>query len=285
MHKSTLEQWAILEKVVEVGSFAKAAEMLHRSQSSVSYNLSLLQERLGVTLLAPLGRRAVLTPAGEQLLSRVSPLLKAFSYIEMRAANLQDGERVRLNLVVDGIYPRGRLFAILRKFQQRYPRVQVQLTEVLESTTQSSEAFAEADILIVTRRHDVTGRGEWLMNIDFIAVAHSEHPLLCTDEPLTEDLLGLYPLIRIADSGALSQPAGDAWTFSTVDAAIEAIMSQVGYGWLPEEHISAQLNHGELKTLPLSHGVRRATPLHLIVKQQLTPPDEPVRFFLSLLKE
>lgn len=43
MHKTTLEQWALLERVIEAGSFAKAAEETHRSQSSVSYNLSLLQ--------------------------------------------------------------------------------------------------------------------------------------------------------------------------------------------------------------------------------------------------
>lgn len=78
MHKTTLEQWALLEKVVELGSFAKAAEETNRSQSSVSYNLAILQERLGVTLLTPEGRRAVLTPAGELLLGEVKPLLKAF---------------------------------------------------------------------------------------------------------------------------------------------------------------------------------------------------------------
>ncbi|HHO9340139.1 LysR family transcriptional regulator, partial [Klebsiella pneumoniae] len=55
MHKTTLEQWALLEKVVELGSFARAAEETNRSQSSVSYNLALLQERLGVALLAPSG--------------------------------------------------------------------------------------------------------------------------------------------------------------------------------------------------------------------------------------
>ncbi len=53
MHKTTLEQWALLEKVIALGSFAKAAEETHRSQSSVSYNLALLQERLGVALLHP----------------------------------------------------------------------------------------------------------------------------------------------------------------------------------------------------------------------------------------
>jgi len=285
MQKTTLEQWAILEKVIDLGSFAKAAEALHRSQSSVSYNLSLLQERLGVTLLIPQGRRAVLTPAGELLLSRVRPLLNAFSHVEMRAADLQDGMRSRLSLVVDSIFPRGRLFAILRKFQQAYPRIQVQLTEVLESTQPDAEAFAEADIMIVTRRQDVNGRGEWLMNIDFIAVAHADHPLFTTPEPLTEEILNLYPLVRIADSRDVSLPAGDAWTFSTVDAAIEAVTSGVGYGWLPQVHIQAKLEKGILKPLPLSHGLRRATPLHLIIREERVSPDEAMNHFLDLLKE
>ncbi|MCS2154036.1 LysR family transcriptional regulator [Scandinavium goeteborgense] len=285
MQKTTLEQWAILEKVVDLGSFARAADALHRSQSSVSYNLSLLQERLGVTLLIPQGRRAVLTPAGELLLNRVRPLLNAFSHVEMRAANLQDGMRTRLKLVVDSIFPRGRLFAILRKFQQAYPRIQVQLTEVLESTQQDAEVFTEADILIVTRRQDINGRGEWLMNIDFVAVAHHEHPLFATPAPLTEEILSLYPLIRMADSRESSVTASDAWTFSTVDAAIEAVMSEVGYGWLPQAHIRSQLETGSLKVLPLSHGIRRATPLHLIVREELLSPDEAISYFLTLIKE
>ncbi|STR43308.1 transcriptional regulator [Klebsiella michiganensis] len=72
MHKTTLEQWALLEKVVELGSFAKAADETHRSQSSVSYNLALLQERLGVTLLTPSGRRAVLTRQASCCSARLS---------------------------------------------------------------------------------------------------------------------------------------------------------------------------------------------------------------------
>jgi DNA-binding transcriptional LysR family regulator len=175
MHKTTLEQWSLLERVVEAGSFAKAAEETHRSQSSVSYNLSLLQERLGVALLVPEGRRAVLTPAGELLLNQVKPLLKAFSYVETRAATLRNGMRTRLDLVVDSIFPRRRLFAILRQFQQQYPQTQVRLTEVLENT-RADAINDEADVMVLTRRQDITGLGEWLMNIDFVAVAHSQHP-------------------------------------------------------------------------------------------------------------
>jgi len=284
MHKTTLEQWALLESVVEYGSFARAAEETHRSQSSVSYNLALLQERLGVALLAPEGRRAVLTPEGELLLKQVKPLLKAFTWLEARATTLRNGMRTRLDLVVDSIFPRRRLFAILRQFQHRYPQTQVRLTEVLEN---SGEALAqsEADVMVLTRRQDVTGRGEWLMNIDFVAVAHRDHPLFTLEGPLNDEMLRPWPLIHIADQQNAAPPGGESWTFSTIDAAIDAVMYQVGYGWLPEERIQQALETGELKVLPLSHGTRRATPLHLIVKRTLAPLDEQVETLLELFSQ
>lgn len=286
MHKTTLEQWSLLDKVTELGSFARAAEATHRSQSSVSYNLSLLQERLGVTLLQPAGRKTVLTPAGELMLSQVRPLLKAFDYLEAHALSLRDGVRTRLNLVVDGIFPRCRLFAILRQFQQQYPHTQINLTEVLES---EADLTAEADIMVLPRRQDISGRGQWLTNIDFVAVAHRDHPLNQQAYPLHEEDLTRYPLVRLAGREARPRPddasPAEYWTFSTIEAAIEAVMVQVGYGWLPEERIAAQLAAGTLKVLPLAHGIKRATPLHLIVNKDLVPIDPQTQALLTLFSE
>ncbi|HCW95511.1 MAG TPA: LysR family transcriptional regulator, partial [Pseudomonas sp.] len=36
----TLEQWRTLQAVIDSGGFAQAAEVLHRSQSSVSYTVA-----------------------------------------------------------------------------------------------------------------------------------------------------------------------------------------------------------------------------------------------------
>ncbi len=58
-----------------------------------------------MALLAPSGRRAVLTPAGELLLNQVKPLLQAFAYVETHAATLRNGARTRLDLVVDRYFP------------------------------------------------------------------------------------------------------------------------------------------------------------------------------------
>jgi hypothetical protein len=43
---------------------------------------------------------------------------------------------------------------------------------VLENANDNDVAQSEADVMVLTRRQDITGRGEWLMNIDFVAVAH-----------------------------------------------------------------------------------------------------------------
>lgn len=226
----------------------------------------------------------MLTPAGELLLGQVKPLLQAFSYVETHAATLRDGARTRLDLVVDSIFPRQRLFAILRQFQQCYPQTQVRLTEVLENVEEEHPARSEADVMVLTRRQDITGRGEWLMNIDFVAVAHRDHPLSALTGPLDDSALAPWPLVRIADRSNDPQSSRDAWTFSTIDAAIDAVLYQVGFGWLPEERIRPQLQEGVLKALPLGHGARRATPLHLIVKRDLTPIDEQVATLLDLFR-
>lgn len=57
-----------------------------------------------MALLAPSGRRAVLTPAGELLLNQVKPLLQAFAYVETHAATLRNGARTRTDMVVDSIF-------------------------------------------------------------------------------------------------------------------------------------------------------------------------------------
>ncbi|TKI03940.1 LysR family transcriptional regulator [Martelella alba] len=283
MHKTTLEQWALLNHVVNCGSFAVAAQETHRSQSSVSYNLALLQERLGVALLRPEGRRSVLTPAGETLLAHVRPLLRAFAEVEDKASHLSGATVPRLRLSVDSIFPRHNLFAVMKQFNLLYPATQISLTEVLEEDDQGQEA----DVQIVTSRENLTGHGEWLMNVEFVAVAHSGHPLFGETANLNESTLSRYPQVRISGQERMSakqSPSPEQWFFSTVDAAIEAVMYQLGYGWLPAARIEGELAAGILKPLPLSHGLRRVTPLHLVVREGLLETDPQIAALKSLLR-
>ncbi|MGB7801827.1 LysR family transcriptional regulator [Buttiauxella sp.] len=286
--KTTLEQWQLLQAVVHYGSFARAAEEFNRSQSSLSYQLTLMQERLGVSLLTIVGRKAELTPEGQQLLAQAQPLLQGFLTLENRAAALKRGERARLDLVVDSIFPKSTLFNVLRRFQQTYPMTQVHLTEVLRSERLSDLKSREADVYLVTQSEEVATSGKALMGVTFVAVAHREHPLLQLPAPLSRDDLARYPLIEIVDrvqQQSHSRPfaAAESWTFTTIEAAIEAIVHGVGYGWLPEDQIQPLIASGELLPLPLVQGSRRTTQLYLLVNEARDVADKEIELLVALL--
>src|SRR5476649_2895191 len=54
--------------IVETGSFTKAAEVVHKTQSAVSMQMKRLEERLGKPIFARDGRASKLTEDGERLL-------------------------------------------------------------------------------------------------------------------------------------------------------------------------------------------------------------------------
>lgn len=86
---SSLKQWRMLHALIDCGSYAEAAELLHVSQSTLSYTLIKLQERLGVQLLKLEGRKAVLTAPGKLLVERSRRVLQEASDLEDFARNLE----------------------------------------------------------------------------------------------------------------------------------------------------------------------------------------------------
>src|SRR5689334_8250100 len=101
--RSTLEQWQVLQAIVDCGGYAQAAEALHRSQSSVSYMVARLQEQVGVELLEIDGRRARLTKNGEALLRRARALLDDAFQLEEFARSLNQGWESELRFAVDSL--------------------------------------------------------------------------------------------------------------------------------------------------------------------------------------
>ncbi|MGP4128567.1 LysR family transcriptional regulator [Pantoea tagorei] len=290
MHKTTLEQWYLLDAVVKEGSFALAAEKNNRSQSSLSYQLGLLQQRLGMTLLQQEGRRAVLSADGHQLLAQVRPLLEGFSALEARASALQRGERSRIDLMVDAIMPKSLLFDVLREFQQRYPHVRIWLSEIVRSETPDRLAEEQADLWLVAQYGDEQIAGESLLSVDFIAVAHRDHPLHREPGPLSAAALARWPCITILDRQQQQQSEvngeqAESWSFTTLPAAIEAVQHQLGYGWLPEMNIAALLESGELRPLPLLQGRRRSTSLMLRINEERLPGNSAISTLAALFIE
>ena len=72
----TLEQWAAFKAVVDEGSFARAADALNKSQSTVSYSVAKMEERLPAPVFVQAGRKAELTEFGRAMYRHAAALIQ-----------------------------------------------------------------------------------------------------------------------------------------------------------------------------------------------------------------
>src|SRR5262245_10561630 len=134
--------------IAETGSFTKAAEVVHKTQSAVSMQMKRLEERLDRPIFARDGRASKLTEDGERLLDYARRIVKL--NIEALAA-FSDAEltgRVRLGVPDD--YADRYLPEIMARFSRAYPGVE--LTVICEPSVDLVERVDrnELNLAIIT---------------------------------------------------------------------------------------------------------------------------------------
>jgi DNA-binding transcriptional LysR family regulator len=265
----SLDQWRALVAVVEHGGYARAAEALNKSQSTLSHAVSRLEELLDLKAFEVVGRKAQLTKPGQMLYRRARALIDEAARLERAAARAAAGWEAELRVAAEIIFPTWLLLECLDTLSSEQPQMRIQLHEsVLAGTTELLTA-GRVDLAIAS---SIPGGfvGDALMRVRFVAAAAPSHPLHRLGRPLTrEDLRGHRHLV-VRDTGA--QPAGDQapnvtdqrWTVSAKATSIRAACMGLGFAWYAEDIIRRELDSGALKPLPLVEGAERWATLYLV---------------------
>ncbi len=266
----TLEQWQSLIAVVESGGYAQAAEILHKSQSAVTYAVQKIESLLDVKAFEIQGRKAMLTPTGQMLYRRALALIEEANDLEKAAHTLSAGWEAEIHLAAEVLFPTQLLLNCLHRFGQESPRTRVELIESVLGGTADALLRGEAD-LVISPKQPTGFLGELLMRIRLIAVAQNDHPLHQIGRELTHRDLRSYRHLLVRDSGskrdrrAVSVEVDQRWTVSQVATSIQAVSMGFGFAWLPEQHIRDELSSGILKPLPLREGGILEVPLYIIL--------------------
>jgi DNA-binding transcriptional LysR family regulator len=144
-----LRQLEIFRKVVDLGSFSKAADAVHLAQASVSERIATLESMVGVKLLDRLGRKVVPTKAGELLHKHAVLLLemKHTALLEMQGfLGIKEGEIRMGGSTIPGEYI---LPGMIGRFREQYPLVCVSLVIGDSSKIESSVLEGELELGIV----------------------------------------------------------------------------------------------------------------------------------------
>ncbi|MEE4246857.1 MAG: LysR family transcriptional regulator [Kangiellaceae bacterium] len=267
--KITLEQWASLVAVVEQGGYAKAAEQLNKSQSTVSYAISRVEEQLGGQVLKLIGRKAELTDLGTVMYRKAKKLLEEADGIEQLAECVTQGWEAEISIAVDVIYPMSKVLDALEIFQQAGQPTRVRVLETSLSGTDEALLDGEAD-LVITSRVPPGFVGQQFDRIKFIAVAHKDHALHQLDRTITIKELEQYRQVVMRDTGTKrNQDAGwlgseQRLTVSHFSTSVKVIQRKMAFAWLPKSYVVDELESSEFKVLPLEAGSERDINVYLI---------------------
>ena len=114
-------------RVVETGSFTKAADTLHMSKTSVTQLVQQLEARLRVKLLNRTTRKVNVTADGAAYYERVIKLLADMDDAETSLSNASVLPRGRLRVDVPSPFARMILIPALPAFHAQYPDIQIDM--------------------------------------------------------------------------------------------------------------------------------------------------------------
>lgn len=267
-NKVTLEQWRALLAVIDAGGYARAAELLNKSQSAISYSIAQLESALGVKVFQLQGRKAVPSPAGELLYRRARQLLEQAERLEKSAGCLAIKVEPLVKIAADLIIPPIRVLQCLEIFAKDFPDTRVEIFESVLSGTEDALLQRQVDLAIGGRIP--TGfMGEKLVTVTMHGVSSPDHPLQLLGRPINYEDMRQYRQIIVRDSGQYRrrtegwQEADQRWTVSHIKTSLDAIRMGLGYAWLPDAYTHEDIQAGRLKYLPVEVGAVREVPTYL----------------------
>jgi DNA-binding transcriptional LysR family regulator len=119
---------SVFALVAEERSFTKAATRLGVSRSAVSHAMQVLEERLGIRLLARTTRAVGVTEAGQRLLARLAPALAEIGVALADVGQLRQAPAGVVRLIAPQIVLSTLLSPKLATFARRFPDVVLDIT-------------------------------------------------------------------------------------------------------------------------------------------------------------
>lgn len=235
-HMLDIDQLRTFVAIADSGSFTRAAEIVHKTQSAVSMQMKRLEERIGRVVFERDGRASKLNDDGERLLDYARRIVRLNSECVASFAETDLVGRIRLGLPDD--YADRYLPEILATFSRSNPRAEV--TVVCEPTPLLTAGIrdGELDLAIITQvdGHTVS---EVVRVEQLLWVASARHAV--QDENPVPLALGRHTCAwrsaatdALAETGRPFRMAYVSWYSTAVSAAV---MAGLAVSVLPESAV------------------------------------------------
>lgn len=167
--------------VAELGTVSKAALRLRIAQPALSRQIIDLEHELGLRLFDRVGRRLLLTGEGDQLLAGCRVLLNSASALKEQAQLLRHGDIGVLKIAGSPQHIESVLSRFLHRYAERYPKVQVRISEGTGSEIltmlECGEIHLGQNLLHAVKLDERHFGSLPLGSVELLAVCHPSMPL------------------------------------------------------------------------------------------------------------
>ena len=287
-----LKNLRTFQAVVDQGSYQRAAERLGYAQSTITVQIQQLEEELGVPLFERLGRRMVLTEAGERILPQARELLLGAE--RLLESGREDGVLsgiLRVDMAETLLCYKAQ--PVIRAFRERAPQVRLVIRSCncmripINVRTGACDLGVGYDMDWDREALEVEPMGEYDIVLlasprfaepDFVTPGQRKAASLVTDEPDSIFRRRLEAYLREREIEL--DVTLELWSIETIK---RCVMSDLGFTYLPRFAAQEELADGRLVELiaPIS-GVRFPALCARHKNRWVTPAME---LFMELLRE
>jgi LysR family transcriptional regulator for metE and metH len=272
----------LLASVAEHGSVTEAGRRLHVTQSALSHQLRDAEEKLGTALFLRLGKKMVLTPAGEKMLVCARKVLDELRGAEDQIAGLNGGTRGVIRVSTECYTCYHWLPPVLKKFHTKFPGVEVNI--VLEATSRPIEALLDGKLDVAVSScamRNKTLRFTPTCEDELVVVVDPRHRLAALPHIQPRDLAGetvfCYPpreestlVLKVLRPARVE--VARVMEVPLTESIIDMVSSGLGVALLARWAIKNYLSSGKIVGLPLNKsGFRRKWYAITLRSQPMTP--------------
>ena len=228
--------------IVDTGSFTKAASVVNRTQSAVSMQMKRLEEVTGNALFSRDGRNVRLTRHGETLQRYARKILKMQAQALSALTQSEFSGEVTLGIPDD--YVDSFLPDFLRRLNQQYPLVEVNVVCQESSTLRTMLEKNQLDLAIMSRHPDRVTTGEIPLRHESVVWVTSKQNIAHEQDPLPLALFGEQCIFRrwaVEALDGINRAHRIAYTSQSLAGILAYVRAGIGVTVLAESSVSADL--------------------------------------------
>lgn len=246
----TYDQILTLDYIVKFGSFKAAAEVMHKSQPSLSMAIKKLEEEYQITLFNRDGYRPVLTEEGKKFYKKAEFVISEFKSLDILAHELGAGYETEINICADAIFPICHISDVLQSFFEPHITTTLNLNiDVLEGVIEKLKNH-EVDFALGPKFSDVDDiEAIKIIKTEVVPVISKKHFELMNNEL---NYIKNLPQIVVGSSSKEARGkirgliSNQYWHTSDLSMKEQLIESGLGWGRLPIHQIENKLKLGTL---------------------------------------